>query len=185
MRLSKLCAAALAALFMGGGALAQGFPARSFDDLVALDLKLIKEQKKPPSPGDLFFNPGAGGAARTAASFSGQSRPIDARKQGFIIAFASTGAGNEGYARLFRREYLFSAGGKDYWLPVQDQVATYFAKELKAGQPVVLYVRNAGGFRGAQDWEWVFLVEDFQTGAGAPTPPKSAPVIPPGPKTQT
>ena len=186
MRLAKLLCAAVAASLLAGPVLAEGFPNRSFDDLAALDLRLIQEQKKKPEAGDLFFNPSPDDGGRAMASYTGRSRPIDLRKQAFIIAFASSGAGNQDYARLYQREYLFQAGGKDYWLPVQGQVSSYFARELKPGQPVALYIRNAGGFRNAQAWDWVFLVEEFDsanTPKGAPPPARKGPVIPPGPKT--
>jgi hypothetical protein len=196
MRLSRIKAAALAAALMGvlgsGPALAQSFPVQSFDALIASDLALIQQQHRKLQTGDLFFNPNIDNNARSKATFTGQSRPLDDRKQAFIIAFASSSAGNQSYAGLYRREYLFRADGKDFWLPVQDQVAAYFAQELASGTPVVLYLRNAGGYRLAKDWDWVFLVEEFDGPKGADKPPAApapgkpkAPVIPPGPKIQT
>ena len=193
MRLPYILAAATA--LMAGPALAQGFPAQSFDQMIASDLATIQQQHRPVRAGDLFFNPGLDNNARSRATFTGQWRPLDGRKQAFIVAFASTSEGNSSYAGLYQREYLFRADGKDFWLPVQTQVAGYFAKELAAGAPVTLYLRNAGGYRLAKDWDWVFLVEEFAGPKGAakpeaaPTPgaparPK-APVIPPGPKIQT
>ena len=190
MRLSRIIAGGFAAL-TAGAALAQGFPAQSFDSLIASDLALIQQQHRKLQTGDLFFNPNADNNARSPATFTGQSRPLDQRKQAFIVAFASASAGNQNYARLYRREYLFRADGKDFWLPVQDQVAAYFTTELASGTPVVLYLRNAGGYRLAKDWDWVFLVEEFDGPEGAgrpqaapPTGKPKAPVIPPGPKIQ-
>jgi hypothetical protein len=195
MRVSNIVAAGFAAALIGGPALAQAFPAHSFDELIASDLTIIQQQHRPARAGDLFFNPGLDNNARSRAVFTGQSRPLDGRKQAFIVAFASTSVGNSGYSALFQREYLFRANGKDFWLPVQTQVAGYFARELAMGAPVTLYLRNAGGLRLAKAWDWVFLVEEFEgpKGAakpetppapGAPARPK-APAIPPGPKIQT
>ncbi len=180
-------AAAAAAGLLATAALAQtAAPARTFDQLAAMDLRLTQDQKKTPAAGDLFFNPGQDTISRTAASFTGQWRPLDSRKQAFIVAFGSTGPGNEGYARLYQREYLFRSGSQDYWLPVQLQVASFFTRELKAGEEVTLYVRNAGGFRDQTAWQWVFLVEEFENGKTPKAPPpKGKPVIPDGPKTQT
>lgn len=193
MRLSTILALALSFALVSGAALAQGFPDLSFDQLIAIDRQLILQQKKPERPGDLFFNPGENGGGKTRAVYTGQSRAIDPRKEAFINAFASTSVGNSQYAALFEREYRFTAGGKDWWLPVQSQVASYFGKELKAGQPVTLYIRNAGGFRGAAEWDWIFLVEEYDTPSGAKDAPpeKGKPgarkllVIPPGPKIAT
>jgi hypothetical protein len=189
MRLSNILALALAVSSLAGAALAQGFPLMTFDQLGALDQKLVAAQKKTPRPGDLVFNPGENGGGRVRAVYTGQSRPLDPRNQAFIITFASSSIGNSQYASLYEREYLFKANGRDYWLPVQAQVAAYFPKELKAGEPVTLYVRNAGGFRNSDSWAWMFLVEEYDSPDGKPAPgqpaPKGKPAIPPGPKTLT
>jgi hypothetical protein len=184
---------ALMLALVAGPALAQSFPAHSFDELIASDLTIIQQQHHRLQPGDLFFNPGIDNNARSRAVFTGQSRPLDDRKQAFITAFASTSEGNRSYATLYQREYLFQANGKDFWLPVQSQVAAYFATELASGMPVTLYLRNAGGFRLAKEWDWVFLVEEFDAPKGPakpgqPAPPSAkpkTPVIPPGPKILT
>ena len=183
-----------ALLSAGASAFAQGYPPLSFAQMIQLDLELIRQQRQPERPGDLFFSPSTEtGGARTKAVYTGQSRPLDQRRQAFISAFASTSVGNDRYAALYEREYRFTAGGKDWWLPVQSQVASYFGKELKAGQAVTLYIRNAGGFRLSDSWDWVFLVEEFDTPEGArpSTPPgkdqpaPKKPVAPKGPKVAT
>jgi hypothetical protein len=185
---------AAALLSAGGGACAQGYPPLSFAQMIQLDEALIRQQRQPERPGDLFFNPSSEtGGAKARAVYTGQSRPLDQRKQAFINAFASTNLGNDRYAALYEREYRFIAGGQDWWLPVQSQVASYFGKELKAGQPVWLYIRNAGGFRLSDSWDWVFLVEEFDTPEGATpsAPPEKGqpqpkkPPAPTGPKIPT
>lgn len=194
MRRAILLIAFSAALLSAGPALAQGYPSLTFAQMIQLDLALIRQQRQPERPGDLFFNPSSEtGGARTKAVYTGQSRPLDQRKQAFIVAFASTSIGNDRYAGLYEREYRFTAGGQDWWLPVQSPVAGYFAKELKAGQAVTLYIRNAGGFRLSDSWDWMFLVEEFEAPSasdksappekGQPAPKK--PVVPQGPKIAT
>ncbi len=193
MRRAILLVSLVVAFLPLGAAFAQGFPTLTFAQMIQLDLELIREQRKPERPGDLFFNPGENGGAKVRAVYTGQSRPLDQRKQAFVTAFASTSVGNSQYAGLYEREYRFTAAGQDWWLPVQSQVAGYFAKELKAGQGVTLYVRNAGGFRLSDSWDWVFLVEEYDTPAGAdkaPPPEKGQPApkkpsIPKGPKIET
>jgi hypothetical protein len=197
LRLITLPAFVFALTLAAGSALAQGFPLMSFGEMGKLDETLaIRQHKTGARPGDLMFNPGENGGGRARAVYTGQSRPIDARHSAFITAFASTSVGNSSYAALYDRDYLFKAEGKDLWLPVQASVANFFAKELKAGQPVTLYVRNAGGFRLSDSWDWVFLVEEFDSPSGkgatpaepakpGQPPSKKAPVIPPGPKIAT
>lgn len=189
--LLTLCVALLS---VGGRALAQGYPPLTFAQIVQIDLALIREQRQPERPGDLFFNPSSEtGGAKTKAVYTGQSRPLDQRHAAFITAFASTSLGNDRYAALYEREYRFTAGGQDWWLPVQSTVAGYFGKELKVGQPVWLYIRNAGGFRLSDSWDWVFLVEEFDTPEGVtPSTPSDKgqpqPKKPPaakGPKIET
>lgn len=194
MRRAILFLAFLAALLSAGGAaLAQGYPALSFAQMIQLDQELIRQQHQPERPGDLFFNPSSEtGGAKARAVYTGQSRPLDQRRQAFINAFASTSLGNERYAALYEREYRFTAGGQDWWLPVQSQVAGYFTKELKVGQTVWLYIRNAGGFRLSDSWDWVFLVEEFDTPEGVTPAPEEKgqprpkkPAAPKGPKIAT
>jgi hypothetical protein len=192
MRIKTFLALTLAAASLAGAALTQDFPTLSFAQMIALDRQLIREQKQPERPGDLFFNPGANGGGKTRAVYTGDSRPLDQREQAFLAAFASTSVGNDQYASLFRREYRFTAGGKDWWLPAQSQVAAYFAKELKPGEAVTLYVRNAGGFRLSTEWEWIFLVEEYDAPTGKDAPPKEGKPgakkkfeVPPGPKIAT
>ena len=186
MRRAILFLALLVSLFSAGAALAQGYPPLSFAQMIQLDLELIRQQRQPERPGDLFFNPSTEtGGARTRAVYTGQSRPLDQRREAFITAFASTSVGNAGYAALYEREYRFTSGGQDWWLPVQSQVAGYFGKELRVGQSVTLYIRNAGGFRLSDSWDWVFLVEEFDTPESAPPSApdgKGKPKPPPEPK---
>ena len=191
MRLSTLFAS-FAAAFVASAALAQGFPVLSFAQMISLDQRLIREQHLPERPGDLFFNPGENGGARVRATYTGQSRPLDQRRQAFIYTFATTSVGNDKYSQLYQREYRFTADGKDWWLPAQSQVAGYFGKELKPGETVILYVRNAGGFRLSDSWDWVFLIEEFDTPGGDKAAPEDKgrpqpkrPAIPKGPKVET
>lgn len=192
MQLKTVLALAFVATLLATAVLAQGFPILSFAQMIALDRQLIREQRQPERPGDLFFNPGENGRGKTRAIYTGDSRPLDPRTQAFLVAFASTSGGNDQYAALFQREYRFNADGKDWWLPVQRQVAAYFPKELKTGESVMIYVRNAGGFRQSTDWEWIFLVEEYDTPIGNDAPPKDAKPDagkrfqpPPGPKVAT
>ena len=119
MRRAILLIALTAALLSAGdGARAQGYPPLSFAQMVQLDQELIRQQRQPERPGDLFFNPSSEtGGAKTKAIYTGQSRPLDQRRQAFINAFASTSLGNDRYAALYEREYRFTAGGQDWWLP--------------------------------------------------------------------
>ena len=61
----------------------------------------------------------------------------------------------------FHREYLFQEGKQLLWLPVQDRVASYFARELRPGQPVKLYVMLLGGYYDSGEITWAFIVNEF------------------------
>ncbi|MFV0387689.1 MAG: hypothetical protein ACK5NT_02950 [Pyrinomonadaceae bacterium] len=59
-------------------------------------------------------------------------------------------------------EYLFKECDREFWIPVQKQVAAYFPKELKEGDMVTLYVMAVGGLKPKNDWEYVFLTNEFR-----------------------
>jgi hypothetical protein len=70
-------------------------------------------------------------------------------------------------SRLFSildKEFLFKECGKEYWIPVQKQVAAYFPKELKSGDMITLYLMYPGGLKikPATTWNFLFLVNEFQ-----------------------
>lgn len=68
----------------------------------------------------------------------------------------------------FHREYLFQEGKRLLWLPVQDTVASFFPKELKAGESASLYVIFLGAQWTNADVVWGFAVNEFKAGSANP-----------------
>jgi len=64
-------------------------------------------------------------------------------------------------ANLFEKEFLFKECEKEYWLPVQKQVASYFPKELKEGEMITLYLFFGGGVKTNEKADYLFLVNEF------------------------
>lgn len=65
---------------------------------------------------------------------------------------------------LFENKYLFKECDKEYWIPVQKQVAAFFAKELKQGDMITLYLMYPGGIKSnpTESWNFLFLVNEFK-----------------------
>src|SRR5579871_1412045 len=81
---------------------------------------------------------------RVEVIYTGQHREMDAAAISFYRGYEKAHAVEDSVADNYRDVYLFREDGVDYWLPVQDQVAAYFSKELKPGQPVQLYLLVTG-----------------------------------------
>jgi hypothetical protein len=111
-------------------------------------------------PGDGYFDQG-GRRWRAQASYTGKSRPLDTAELTFIRNWLKS-VRREDVVGLFTTSYLFTADGKDYWLPVEAPVAAFFPKELKPGDVIDLYLAEIGGTRGEDGWIWLPLVEEFR-----------------------
>jgi hypothetical protein len=125
-----------------------------------LGSELAAAAAKTPAPAP-YFEESDHSRRKVTASFTGQSRPLDKTEAGFIQAYADH-MHKPQYAKPYERAYLFQEGGKDYWLPVQAPVADFFAKELKPGDQVRLYLLQSGGARPSGAWQWIYLVEEFR-----------------------
>jgi hypothetical protein len=107
-----------------------------------------------------YFDQGGRGW-RARAAYTGQSRPLEAEELAFIRGWLKS-VGHEEAADTFTTSYLFTADGKDYWLPVEGPVAAFFPKELRPGDVVDLYLAEIGGAHAEAGWIWLPLVEEFQ-----------------------
>jgi hypothetical protein len=101
--------------------------------------------------------------------FKGGARPIDSIRSRLISAWGLTHMRDSSIAADFHREYLFQEGDKLLWLPVQDRVASFFAKELRPGQQVKLYVMLLAGYYDKDRITWAFIVNEFRAGPVAGT----------------
>ena len=94
--------------------------------------------------------------------YSGESRKVSAERTDLIRFWLSILSKPKELADMFEDECLFSENKVEYWLPVQKQVASYFAKELKKGDTVTLYVAWVGGLYKANGFDNVFIVNEFE-----------------------
>lgn len=98
-----------------------------------------------------------------ALVYTGKSQPIDPIRRSLISAWGRSFMRDSTMAEDFHREYLFQEGKLMLWLPVQDKVASFFPKEIHAGQQVNLYVMLLAGYYDAGKMTWGFIVNEFNT----------------------
>jgi len=159
--------AAAAFALVAAGAWAQGFDYDAFQPTTLSKARAefveVASQPIPGRPGAFltsYFNQG-GQRWRTPATYTGQSRPLDAEELKFIRDWLKSSQ-RENLAGIFTDSYLFTLDGAEYWLPVQAPVATFFPKELKPGDKIDLYLVEIGGTRRGDRWLWLPLVSEFR-----------------------
>lgn len=93
---------------------------------------------------------------RTRASYEGEFRrlPEDSRR---LIAVWGDSMGVTGMLEVFQREVRVRQGDREYWLPVQEALATAMEAELRAGELIEVFVI----YIGRVDGRAVFLVNAF------------------------
>jgi hypothetical protein len=120
---------------------------------------------------DVFITDGKGGSiilsrdtfpSRVAAVYTGSSRKVSDKKKEVIVAWLRIFGKPAEYSDLFESEYLFTEDAKEYWLPVQKQVASYFEKELRKSDKVNLFAVWVGARRDSGGTEHVFLINEFE-----------------------
>ena len=93
--------------------------------------------------------------------YKGDSPPINPLRLEIVRDWGKAFLQDSSIAGDFHREYLFQEGEQLLWLPVQDRVASYFARELHPGQRVRLYVMLLGGYYASGETTWAFIVNEF------------------------
>ena len=166
MKRLRATVAAVALTLFATRALAQGL---NFDEfkpttLVRAKASFLANAQEPISgvqdkPNNTYFD--QGGGWRVRASFTGRFRPLEGEELEFFLNWIKS-IGRENVVGMFKASYLFTENGKDYWLPVESQVAVHFPKELKRGDMVDLYLAELGGTRRRNGWTWLPLVEEFR-----------------------
>jgi hypothetical protein len=101
-------------------------------------------------------------------TYCGNSRPLNSKRVEVLRHWGLAFHRDSSIVLDFDREYLFQEGKGLLWLPVQDTVASFFARELKPGQLVSLYVVWVGAHYAGEDITWTFLVNEFKAGPGGP-----------------
>lgn len=95
--------------------------------------------------------------------FVGTSKPLIKEEKDYLKLWQGALGYSEEILNLYENKYLFQECDKEYWIPVQKQVASYFVKELKEGDMITLYLMYPGGLKPktANSWNFIFLVNEF------------------------
>ena len=162
---TALVAAALA--LFATGANAQGFNYDLFKPTTLAEAKadFLSDATKPNPAvqdrvGNSYLDQG-GRRWRAEAAYTGRSRALDADELVFIGYWLKS-VSRPDVISQFTTSYLFTAGDKEYWLPVEEPVAAFFPKELKLGDSIELYLAEIGGTHPKDGWAWLPLVEEFR-----------------------
>ncbi|MCB1025421.1 MAG: hypothetical protein KDB79_13580 [Acidobacteria bacterium] len=94
--------------------------------------------------------------------YVGRSRAISKERLGLFKIWQEALNINSDVITRLDKEYLFRECDREYWIPVQKQVAAFFPRELKDGDNITLYLMAVGGVKPAEDWELLFLANEFQ-----------------------
>ena len=164
MKLTLFFCTILLFVFAGiSSASAQGFPYQDFKPRTLREIAALEkdvEEAKYDKPQIVFHGDLLLSVVRVV--YTGESRQINKTKSEMLANWSKMYTGEkEDYAQLYQTDLLFTEDGKEYWLPVQKQVIPYFAKELKKGDVVDLYLVRAGGLHLKDSWDWMLLVEEF------------------------
>ena len=94
--------------------------------------------------------------------YVGTSRPIGPQRKEILGNWKTSFQIPTEIVNLFEKEFLFKECNKEFWLPVQTKVSSYFTKELKEGDMVTVYLFLAGGLKVDGKWGLLFLVNEFE-----------------------
>jgi len=134
--------------------------------------QLIAEEAGPDAAtpystlGSLVFHPPV--RARVCVSYAGRHRPLGATNKKFLASYGKMNPGYQVWANTFEEEWLFRAEGREWWLPVQKQVAAHFAEEIKPGEDTDLYLVYVGVAFTGKGADTMLMVEEFQTPGHSP-----------------
>jgi len=138
----------------------QGFPWNDFKERKIANVVAIT--KKAFRSDDTMFLSTNPLSSYTEVTYTGQSRPISNATKSFLYFWTGTLNYGQDYAALYQTEYLYKDGDKQYWLPTQQAVTKYFAKELKPNDKMVIFFISAGARPQGPDIDCVLLVEEYQ-----------------------
>jgi len=145
------------------GTFGQGFPYQDFtrrtlNDIVTGD---DREIKMSASKNMLILHADPY-LSVVSVKYTGKSRSMSRAKLTLLAQWARTLGYPSDYAALYDTDFQFFEGDKEYWLPVQTKVSSYFPKELKEGDFIDVYLTRAGGVcMKAQTCDWLYLVEEY------------------------
>jgi len=112
----------------------------------------------------IYLNYGDTYPSQVNMIFTGEFRDVGEMKLLAITIWLSTFApqlSDDQRKELFSTEGKFIEDGVDYWLPVQSQLIPYMQDELTINDEVTLLLVWAGMTYFADQYEWIFLVNNF------------------------
>lgn len=145
--------------------IAQEFPydeylPRTLAELIAMGESSSKNM--PAGNGQMLIN-GKPFYSAVRVKFIGTAKPLVKDELDYLKLWQSSLGYDAELLELFTDKYLFKECEKEYWIPVQKQVASYFSKELKSGDIITLYLMFPGGLKKKDtDWNFLFLVNEFR-----------------------
>ena len=146
--------------------LAQKFPYQEYDPRTLSELVSMGEADSKNIPGDkgqMIIN-GKPFYSAVRVKYIGTSKPVTTEEMDYLKLWQGSLGYNPEILKLFENKYLFKECEKEFWIPVQKQVAAYFAKELKSGDMITLYLMFPGGIKpkSAESWNFIFLTNEFR-----------------------
>jgi hypothetical protein len=143
------------------------YQTRTLAELVAIDtesgFKEVEKNSGEKSKGFSIFH-GKPFYSAIRVTYIGTSKALVKEEKDFLKMWQSTFGYPAEILELFDNKYLFKECDKEYWIPVQKQVAAFFAKELKSGDIITIYLIFPGSLKSkpTDNWNSLFLVNEFE-----------------------
>jgi hypothetical protein len=146
--------------------LAQSFPFEKYDPRTLAELVEMAEADSkniPADKGQMIIN-GKPFYSAVRVKYIGTSKPVAKEEMDYLKLWQGSLGYDPEILKLYENKYLFKECEKEYWLPVQKQVAAYFPKELKSGDMITLYLMFPGGLKPkpTDNWNFIFLTNEFR-----------------------
>jgi hypothetical protein len=128
-------------------------------------LEIIREHSDPKilqkNEGSMILT-GDTFPSKVRVIYTGESRKISPPKKQHLDMLVKSFNVDPKVIDRYGTEMLFMEGEDEHWLPVQAGLQSFFQKELKKGEEVILYAEWVGAKKVGGKWEWVFIVQEFQ-----------------------
>jgi hypothetical protein len=77
---------------------------------------------------------------RIVANFSRELRPLSRETREFLAHYGRSVRWSKEVVEMYKNEFLVQEQGRDYWIPLQQQLVPEMGQELKKGQRFELYL---------------------------------------------
>jgi hypothetical protein len=94
--------------------------------------------------------------------YTGKSRQVSAARKQHLDMLVTSFSVDPKVIEKYETELLFTEGDDQYWLPVQKALIPFFEKEVKVGGDVIIYAEWVGAKKIEGQWNWIFMVNEFQ-----------------------